>query len=553
MTCIYIFSEHEEYIAFFLFEMNIASATTKSTLEVDTEINKAKDDHKPTWRRRLDEAKSKHRPTMKDWAREGFAARRSADLSRLTEQRAYEFCKNIDRVHCDHMSEKDFIKRYEEPALPVVISGVPLRQDWTAGDTWTDWEWLRTQLGERLFKVGEDDDGYKVKVKFKYFLQYMRENNDDSPLYVFDSTFDDDDVSRCLLRGYNVPIYFRDDLFSLVGEKRRPPYRWWLCGPKRSGTCVHIDPLGTSAWNTLLVGRKRWVLFPPSAKKRVVKASDFVHKGEDDEAVNYFVDQLPRLLRRMRQDEREWEQSQGQSLENRSGSSPHSAQHSSSTITSSSSSGSDSSSDSGRQNPRDVYGCHSSQVIEFTQYPGETVFVPGDWWHAVLNLDDTVAITQNFCSITNFKKVWIQTRAGRKKMACKWLTKLQIQYPALGDIAVRLNREDGFLMYYEAKAAKEARRKERKLQREEGRVVSESKNATTTINTLSVEEEKPVRQSFKHESKHDAEKREAKRKLEQQGTYKTTDEDSNSSDSTDMSELSTESLGSEHKKKRVMM
>jgi hypothetical protein len=43
--------------------------------------------------------------------------------------------------------------------------------------------------------------------------------------------------------------------------------------------------------------------------------------------------------------------------------------------------------------------------IEFVQEAGEMVFIPGGWWHQVLNLTETVSVTQNFVNESNF--LWV--------------------------------------------------------------------------------------------------------------------------------------------------
>jgi histone arginine demethylase JMJD6 len=189
---------------------------------------------------------------------------------------------------------------------------------------------------------------------------------------------------------------------------------WWLVGPERSGTCIHIDPLGTNAWNTLIVGQKRWVLFPPNVRSKIYKGKGLVRDDEDDEAIHYFMYILPRIKRKAK-------------------------------------------------SCRDQEDYKNFACYEFTQNPGETVFVPNGWSHAVLNLSHTVGITQNFCSRQNFDTVWCKTRSGRARMAWKWLGQLQREHPELAERARQLNERDSYRMKYDPVEIK--RRDEEKKRR----------------------------------------------------------------------------------------
>lgn len=46
-----------------------------------------------------------------------------------------------------------------------------------------------------------------------------------------------------------------------------------------------------------------------------------------------------------------------------------------------------------------------ARPIYCIQKPGDVVFTPSSWWHAVFNLENTISITENFINETNYKNV----------------------------------------------------------------------------------------------------------------------------------------------------
>lgn len=287
---------------------------------------------------------------------------------------------HLQRISVKTTSHETFIEFYERPLQPVVLTDAT--ESWAAKERWTIDNLLKKYRNER-FKCGEDDYGYNVKMKFKYFAYYMRNNCDDSPLCIFDESFGEHRRKRDLLSEYSLPEYFKEDLFKYAGEQRRPPFRWIVIGSARSGTGIHIDPLGTSAWNALLSGYKRWCLFPTETPRDLIKLNPLFGGKQNSEAAQWFnmiypCTQMPN-----------WPE--------------------------------------------------QYKPIEVLQRPGETMFVPSGWWHVVMNMTDTVAVTQNFVSSTNFHIVWHKTVRRRPKFSQKWLKELSIHRPDLVELTKKID------------------------------------------------------------------------------------------------------------------
>ncbi|KAI1003530.1 hypothetical protein K3495_g4675 [Podosphaera aphanis] len=183
------------------------------------------------------------------------------------------------------------------------------------------------------------------------YVSYMRCNSDESPLYLFDKDF----VNKMdLITGKNkpstsywTPECFEEDLFTVLGDQR-PDFRWLIIGPERSGSTFHIDPNATSAWNAVLRGSKYWIMFPPT---KPCSSPPGVFVSEDESEVT-----SPLSIA-------EW-----------------------------------------------IVGFHAEArrtpgCIEGVCGEGELLHVPSGWWHLVVNLEPTIAITQNFVPRTHLPKV----------------------------------------------------------------------------------------------------------------------------------------------------
>ena len=96
----------------------------------------------------------------------------------------------------------------------------------------------------------EEYSGVKFRAEavdwyLKTYVDYMNDNQDESPLYLFDRSFVEK-MDLTVGRGgqYWPPESFGEDLFAVLSEQR-PDSRWLIVGPERSGSTFHKDPNAT--------------------------------------------------------------------------------------------------------------------------------------------------------------------------------------------------------------------------------------------------------------------------------------------------------------------
>ncbi|KAJ3189002.1 hypothetical protein HK101_009047 [Irineochytrium annulatum] len=231
-------------------------------------------------------------------------------------------------------------RRYSTPNKPVILTDVV--PSWPAYAKW-DLPFLQSRCDASvLFRAEAVDLNLQTYLPYSTRCAANGASFEESPLYLFDKHFAD---RTDLASDYTVPPHFaQHDLFSVLG-KERPDHRWLIIGPPRSGSTFHLDPNATSAWNAVIRGSKKWVLFPPeSVPPGVYPSKDGGEVASPVSLAEWFLNHYDEARR-------------------------------------------------------------TSGFHECVCAAGEVIYVPSGWWHCVMNLEETIAITQNFVDRGNLKRV----------------------------------------------------------------------------------------------------------------------------------------------------
>jgi len=131
---------------------------------------------------------------------------------------------------------------------------------------------------------------------------------------------------------------------------------------------MHVDPLWTTAWVTILQGKKRWRLFPPETPYESIG----------------MIDGKPQILSSI------WFRDYYDQVTSLSWPKEH-------------------------------------RPVEVLQYPGETVYVPDRWPQLVLNLELTMAVTRNYASEHGpfFERMWKEVAQDEEDFALWWYSGLK--------------------------------------------------------------------------------------------------------------------------------
>ncbi|XP_012274653.1 jmjC domain-containing protein 4 [Orussus abietinus] len=271
-------------------------------------------------------------------------------------------------IHTSHvLTYNEFFFKYLIGNKPCVIDS-KITDDWASRSNFTlndapNFEFLRRVFGNAVVPVANcNKEYYNAQMKqsmtineyIDYWIDYRNTNYSlDKPvLYLKDwhcvKNFPDVPL-------YEVPSFFASDwlneYYIAHPTELNDDYMFIYMGPKGSWTPLHVDVLTSYSWSANIIGKKRWLLFPPGEENCL----------RDSHGHLPYDATSPEFNNRIKYKD---------------------------------------------------YDTESLKKLEIIQDAGQIIFVPSGWHHQVWNLEDTISINHNWINGCNIWNVWLALQKG---------------------------------------------------------------------------------------------------------------------------------------------
>ncbi|XP_071873753.1 jumonji domain containing 4 [Bombus fervidus] len=254
----------------------------------------------------------------------------------------------------------DFFSKYLMENKPCIFKP-NITENWSCKRQWNldgapDFDVLDISFGDCIVPVADckkryynsqSKDDMKMKDYLDYWMDYVKNNYSDSMALLY---LKDWHCQKLFPNApmYTVPEYFASDWLNeyyMAHPDLNDDYRFVYMGPKGTWTPLHADVFGSYSWSANIVGKKRWLLFPPGQEDFLRDIhGQLIYDATSKELENYAVYK--------------------------------------------------------------AYDKRSIKYIDVIQKEGEIIFVPSGWHHQVWNIEDTISLNHNWINGCNIINVW---------------------------------------------------------------------------------------------------------------------------------------------------
>ena len=153
------------------------------------------------------------------------------------------------------MTDEDFQTNIETTRTPTVLRG--LMDNWLCFKKFrngheNDHEWTlekicnRSFTGKNYFQCGVNVEGEDVNVNLRQYMEkYAHFCSDRNPMLIFDAVIIENEECDLNLDFTCPTLFSQDDYLKHIDHVSRPPYQWFIYGPKNSGSPCHVDVSAT--------------------------------------------------------------------------------------------------------------------------------------------------------------------------------------------------------------------------------------------------------------------------------------------------------------------